>query len=79
MVLVGSAANVVLCLVSLIQPWKSHASRTFGKYSHHLASVQDLARVLFRLRRIMQQVLARAWVAEAQRHMQGLPIAWQGT
>ncbi len=78
-VLVGVASNVVLGLVSLIQSGRSHALRTFGMYSHHPASVQGLAPVLFRQYRIMRQVLAQAWVAEEQRHLQVLQIALQGT
>ena len=46
-VLVGVASNVVLFLVSLTNSRRSHALRTFGNYSHHLASAQELAQVLF--------------------------------
>lgn len=78
-VLVGVAANVVLCFVSLIESSRSHASLTFGRYSQHLASVQGLARVLFRLYRIVLQEWALAWVVEEQRHLQVLQVALQRT
>ena len=77
-VLVGVAANVVLYLVSLKCSQRPHVLRTFEKYSHHPASPQGLARVLYRLYRIMQQAWAPAWVAEEQRRLQGLQTALQG-
>lgn len=79
MVLVGVAANVVLCAFSLTYSSWPYVLRTFEKNSRYLASPQGLVRVLFRLYRIERQVWVQAWVAEEQRHLQVLQIALQAT